>query len=327
MPQLGPVTIAVATDGRPSHRVSVDGSGATRIDTLAVDDGEAEVEGYTIYTGTRMGQLLTVDGRPSWYEQADAISEDPRVFVYATLGAAQKRPVPGMRGCRESGRGVRQHACPWLAPRGRRDDRRSAGPSRVLRHRRAVDRRGDPPCAAQQGRRARRGRAARAGGDPDRRGEQASRRGSRPPSCSCWSRPLAPRSSTRPPTACAQDPACGVPPEPVVTPPPAEGEPGRPEDLEALVAAAVVAPEALGAFQVELQGQYAGGRPSVTYRVLSDGAGSYRREQGLASQPESWESCSSAPTAATRWSRRRTACRTGGGSRRAATRAGMRRTR
>ena len=95
MPQLGPVTIAVATDGRPSHRVSVDGSGATRIDTLAVDDGEPEVEGYTIYTGTRMGQLLTVDGRPSWYEQADAISEDPRVFVYATLGAARSDLSPG----------------------------------------------------------------------------------------------------------------------------------------------------------------------------------------------------------------------------------------
>ena len=41
---------------------------------------------YEILSGTRKGELLAGPDGPGWHEQDDAISEDPRVFVYAALG-------------------------------------------------------------------------------------------------------------------------------------------------------------------------------------------------------------------------------------------------
>ncbi|OGO56700.1 MAG: hypothetical protein A2V85_07705 [Chloroflexi bacterium RBG_16_72_14] len=285
MPGLGPVTIAVATDGRPSHRVSVDGSGATRIDTLKIGGGE--VEGYTIYAGTRIGQLLLVDGRPSWYEQAGAIMEDPRVFVYATLGAARSDQSPGCevavspgeqyagtpaRGWRHvgveivAGRPAHHVACGtdelWI----------DAETNLALRSRgRARDERGQPVPGVT------------------RTVEVTSIEEGYPPAeLFALEPPVGATLLDETAYNCAQDPYCGMPSAPVVTPPPAREAPGRPEDLEALVAVAAAAPQALGAFQVDVESQYAGApQSSVTHRVLSNGAGSYRREQAFTSHPES----------------------------------------
>lgn len=248
MPQLGPITIAVATDGRPSHRVSVDGSGATRIDTLAVDGGQGEVEGYTIYAGTRMGQLLTVDGRQSWHEQAGAIMEDPRVFVFATLGAARGTPSPGCEVAVSPGeqyadtpaRGWRHVGVEVVA--GRPSHHVACGTDELW-----ID--VETHLALRSRGAARDGQSQLVPG-VIRNVEVTSIEEGQPPAELFVLEP--PKGATvldGTAYACAQDPLCGVPQEPVVTPPPAEGAPGRPEDLEALGAAAVAAPSALGAFR------------------------------------------------------------------------------
>ena len=287
MPRLGPVTIAVATDGRPSHRVYVDGSGATRIDTLAVDGGEGKVDASTIYAGTRVGQLMFVDGRPAWYEQADAITEDPRVFVFATLGAARSDRSPGCEVAVSPGeqyadapaRGWRHVGIEVIA--GRPAHHVACGTDELW-----ID--AESHLALRSS-----GLARDEAGQPvpgvTRTVEVTSIEEGRPP---------AELFALEPPDGatildetayfCTLDPSCGAPQEPVVTPPPAKGERVLADDLDALVAAAVAAPEGLGAFQVEVESQYARSPNSIaTRRVLSDGAGSYRSEQGLTSQPES----------------------------------------
>ena len=42
-----------------------------------------------------MAELTDIGTRRVWYEQTGAISEDPRVFVFASLGAARTTPAPG----------------------------------------------------------------------------------------------------------------------------------------------------------------------------------------------------------------------------------------
>lgn len=85
MPELQPMTITTLEDGQMVGRIHVDGSGAIRLERYASPDA-AEPETYQIYAGTTTGELLIVDGQPAWREQADAIGEDPRVFVFAELG-------------------------------------------------------------------------------------------------------------------------------------------------------------------------------------------------------------------------------------------------
>ncbi len=93
MPELGPVTITFM-DGTGKGRIYVDGSGAVRTERFASPD-DTEPETYTIRNGTRLGEVTIVDGQPVWYDQAEAFSEDPRVFVFAALGAARSGPQPG----------------------------------------------------------------------------------------------------------------------------------------------------------------------------------------------------------------------------------------
>jgi hypothetical protein len=95
MPSLRPMTIT-AVDGDATVRIYVDGSGAIRIERDPA--GSTTPSDVQILSGTSMGRLLTVNGVPSWYRQDGAISEDPRVFVFATLGGAGTT-IEGMHGC------------------------------------------------------------------------------------------------------------------------------------------------------------------------------------------------------------------------------------
>jgi hypothetical protein len=85
MPDLPPMTITTLEDGTKMGRIYVDGSGAIRVERFSSPDATAP-ETYTIYAGTSMGELVMVGSEPAWYQQDEAISEDPRVFVYAELG-------------------------------------------------------------------------------------------------------------------------------------------------------------------------------------------------------------------------------------------------
>ena len=62
----------------------IDGSGAVRIEHSKSLDA-IEPETYRILSGHSIGEVTLVGSEPVWTEQADAISEDPRVFVYAAL--------------------------------------------------------------------------------------------------------------------------------------------------------------------------------------------------------------------------------------------------
>jgi hypothetical protein len=98
MSALKPLTLTSledgTVDGTKKHRIYVDGSGAVRIEHYGSHDAR-EPERYKIYAGTRTGELTMDATGPTWYEQDDAISEDPRVFVYATLAGAALSPDSG----------------------------------------------------------------------------------------------------------------------------------------------------------------------------------------------------------------------------------------
>lgn len=94
MPQLGPMTITAVENGTIRHRIYVDGSGATRIEvypSLAANEPDT----LKIYAGTTLGELTTFGSRRVWSQRVGSISEDPRVFVYATLGSARGIPDAG----------------------------------------------------------------------------------------------------------------------------------------------------------------------------------------------------------------------------------------
>lgn len=94
MPKLQPMTIAALRDGTTKIRISIDASGATRIDEFASIDA-TEPASYKIFSGTTMAELTNIGPRRVWYEQRDAISEDPRVFVYGSLAEARTTSTPG----------------------------------------------------------------------------------------------------------------------------------------------------------------------------------------------------------------------------------------
>lgn len=87
MPDLEPMTLTALEDGATKSRIYVDQSGAIRIEEFASPEA-TEPETYAIFAGSRIGHLSLVESMPMWYEQDGFISEDPRVFVYARLGAA-----------------------------------------------------------------------------------------------------------------------------------------------------------------------------------------------------------------------------------------------
>jgi hypothetical protein len=94
MPRLEPMTITALRDGTTKIRIYVDRSGSVRIEEFASIEA-IEPASYQLYVGTTMAELAEIGGRRVWREQADAIGEDPRVFVFASLGAGRSAPAPG----------------------------------------------------------------------------------------------------------------------------------------------------------------------------------------------------------------------------------------
>lgn len=87
MPELAPMMIEFVRDDATMGRIYVDASGAIRQEEYA-SAAATSPETYQVLKGTAVAETIMVDGQPRFYEQAERIGEDPRVFVYATLGAA-----------------------------------------------------------------------------------------------------------------------------------------------------------------------------------------------------------------------------------------------
>lgn len=85
--------------------------------------------------------------------------------------------------------------------------------------------------------------------------------------------------------ACSTDPYCSAPPRPVVTPPPAPGNMKAPADLDALVAAALVADKDLPAYEVVVE-NWSAKYPGSSSHLRYDGAGRYRVEQTFEETPD-----------------------------------------
>ena len=85
---------------------------------------------YKIFAGTTLGQLTTTGSRRVWSQQTDAISEDPRVFVFATMGAERRLGQPGCEVAISQGEVYHDTPGPSLDIRGRRIRRRPTDASR-----------------------------------------------------------------------------------------------------------------------------------------------------------------------------------------------------
>jgi hypothetical protein len=86
MPELPPLAMTTIEDGSVKGRIYVHGTGAVRIERYNSLDA-TEPATYRILSGHSIGELTIVGSERVWAEQEEAISEDPRVFVYAALSA------------------------------------------------------------------------------------------------------------------------------------------------------------------------------------------------------------------------------------------------
>jgi Tol biopolymer transport system component len=86
MPELPPLAMTTIEDGSVKSRIYVHESGAVRIERYGSLDA-TEPETYEIFSGNTRAELAVVGSERVWKNQEDAISEDPRVFVYAALSA------------------------------------------------------------------------------------------------------------------------------------------------------------------------------------------------------------------------------------------------
>lgn len=274
MPQLPPMTIIALEDGASKRRILVDGHGSVRIERYATPDA-TEPETYRLYVGTTVAELVVIDGRPGWHQQADAISEDPRVFVYAEM-SAKTPPEPGCevaispgetyadppsRGWRwlgsemVAGRATHHIACLgelWIDAETRLT-LKSRGP--------ALDDAYQPIP----------GRFRTMEAIEVALGE--------PPADLFELRPPAGVATIDDETySCTQNPYCGASPKPVVTPPPVTGDVRPPTDIDALVAASIAATDDPPAYDVTVV-HWSAKYPGSTSRVLHDGDGRYRSEQ------------------------------------------------
>ena len=94
MPKLQPMTITAVRNGATKIQILVDVTGAVRVNEFASIDA-TEPASYRIFAGTTMAELTNIGTGSVWREQTDAIAEDPRVFVFASLGSARGAPAPG----------------------------------------------------------------------------------------------------------------------------------------------------------------------------------------------------------------------------------------
>ena len=280
MPELPPMTITFL-DGMTKGRIYVDGSGAIRTERFASPD-DTEPATYTILNGTAMGELVVVDGRSVWYEQDEAISEDPRVFVYAALGAARSAPSPGCETAvspgeeyvGEPGRGWRYIGVEYVA--GRATHHVRCGDDLWIDVETRITLRSQSTVLGDDGK-----------PDPDqsRTIEATDVVFGQPPARLFEIRQPDGIAAISPEAyACAQDPYCSASPKPVETPPPATAD-TPPADLDAVVAAALAASDVPSAYVVVVE-QWSAKYPGSTTRTLHDGAGRYRVEMTVDGQVE-----------------------------------------
>jgi Tol biopolymer transport system component len=91
MPELPPLAMTAIEDGSVRSRIYVHATGAVRIERYASLDA-MEPETFRILSGHSLGELTMVGSERVWAEQDEAISEDPRVFVYGALSANTDGP-------------------------------------------------------------------------------------------------------------------------------------------------------------------------------------------------------------------------------------------
>ncbi len=236
-----------------------------------------EPETYELYVGTTRAEVVLVDGRAAWHQQANGISEDPRVFVFAVMSGAGN--TPGTPGCEIAISEGETYAQPpsrnwrWLGS--------ATIAGRATHHiacagelwiddetRLTLKSRGPALDAAYQP-------------IPGRfRTIEAVE--------VVFGEPPADLFALRPPDgvatiddeaySCALDPYCSASPKPVVTPPPAAGSAPPPKDIQALVRASLAATDDPPAFDMTVAHSSAK-YPGNAIRVLHDGAGKYRSEQ------------------------------------------------
>jgi hypothetical protein len=274
MPDLPPMIIN-AVAGTETIRIYVDGSGAVRIERGKA--GSADPDTYEILSGTRMGELVATQDGPGWYEQSDAISEDPRVFVYATLGQAGwtmentercqtttspgEQPSPEPRTAwayvgaeRVAGRAAYHVECGgrnlWLDAE-TRIALRSSGP--------VVDEAWNVVP-----------------GQTDTIEVTSIDLGQPPADLFAIRAPNGVTVLDDEAYSCATDPTCLASPRPIETPPPAAQVP-EPVPLKRLIAAAKDADLDLPAFQMTMESTNTK-HPSSRQRVFADGTGRYRIE-------------------------------------------------
>jgi hypothetical protein len=272
------MTITAVRDGTTKIRIYVDASGAIRIEEFASIDA-TEPARYTLYAGTTMAQLMEIGGQRVWHEQAEAISEDPRVFVYAELGAARSAPAPGCETAVSPGeeyagepaRGWQYVAVEYVAGR----------PAHHVRC-------GDDLWIDVATRLTLRSRAAATGAGgflPRFRMIEVTNVeiGQPPAELFQIRRPEGVEANSPEEYECAQNPACNATPAPFITPPPAAAEPAT--DGDVVVAAGVRAANELGAFDVVVE-RSSGLFPGSFERIVADGSGRFRIEWWSEAWPE-----------------------------------------
>ena len=282
MPDLPPMTVDTLEDGTKKGRIHVDASGAIRVEEYASLDA-AEPSAFTIYSGTSIARFDEVDGKPVWSEQAEAIGEDPRVFVFATMGSARSSIEPGCEAAispgevyqQSPGRGWRWVGVDQVA-------------GRPAHHFVCVD----ELWIDTETRMTLRSRGVAL--DEDRqpipgkfRTIEATRVefGQPPGELFAMTPPEGAVAVAPDEYQCSQDPICSASPRPVVTPPPAPAGLEPPPDIDALVAASIAATAEPPAFEAKVlfwTAKFDGGSTLVYH----DGSGRYRIEQVFEDSPD-----------------------------------------
>ena len=280
MPELPPMTITFM-DGGTKGRIHVDASGAIRTEWFASPD-DTEPERYTIRSGTRRADVAIVDGRQVWSVQDGAISEDPRVFVYAALGAGRSFPQPGCETAVSPGeeyvgepaRGWEYVGLEYVAGR----------PTHHVRC-------GEDLWIDVETRLTLRSRGAMIGKDfqPIAGSVHTVEAtevvfGQPPSNLFAMSQPDGIATISPDELQCAEDPYCSASPRPIVAPPSAPPD-TEPLDLDAIIAAALVPLDPLPAFDVTIEHtntKY----PGSTTRTVHDGDGRSRIEAMFEGQAE-----------------------------------------
>ena len=273
MPELGPMMIELVRDDGTKARIYVDVSGAVRQEEYA-SAAATSPETYQVLKGTAVAETIMVDGRPRFYEQAERIGEDPRVFVYAALGAASGGPLaPGCEVAVSPGEVYAYvPAFAWthvgVEP--------VAG--RPAHHVKCATRELWIDDATRLTLRSR-GAAVDESGLPidggSRTVEVASIvTGPQAASLFDMAQPPGVEAISGEEHECATSPYCNASMEPVVTPPPASGAP--PADVADVIEGAIDV-TTVPAFEVAVS-ESNGNYPDSTVRVFSDGSGRYRVE-------------------------------------------------